>query len=1438
MRKGYFLLLACLLAIPTFGVPSHDNYIAQDDVLGSWMHSYYGSWTPGAPPTGGAENENFFIGRVRPLKRFTNTATQVIINDGSETIRANRGLLWWVPIGENDNGSWTSLPSYSFESEAFSMWSYITIYGNWTQGFLRQPGAFADACHKNGVQTACVSAAPWAVSLSSTDGGHGQNYQALISGGYEKLMKLFRYYGIDGLGFNSEQTWGMRDGMKTLLADCHAHKGDFDGLGDRLHFDFYQLSDVLSRPTSGGGTDWSDFFPNANGFFLNYNWGSGNLNTSTTAAAERGGSSYDVYAGMDQQGRSSADWTSLNNYPISVGIWGAHNKNMIWQGSISDGSAPLAIQKCYLRKCEQFFTGGTQNPVNDIAITNELCTGNAGFFGVSKLVAAKSALSWTTNNYFPFISYLNLGVGKFFNNEGETTFDSEWYNIGMQDHLPTWRWWITDEYMARSTGNVPSDMHATFTFDDAWFGGSCIKLTFDNSVSGWRYIQLFKTQFPIADANYTLRVRYKALSGSANMQYTMSKVGEESTVITQAMGTMKAGTGEWQVIEKGVPTNIVGSTMAQLGMRFNKIAAGTEILIGEIALVKNGVTYAPVAPTLDSAKTKILKTTHKGVDFKVIWNSVVSESGEGSSTPVYGNTGVNLATSGTATSSLDAYDETSWGGTLYLETNAVDGRESTKFWSNKGPSVGSTFTVDLGSSKKVSEIKLVMGTSDNPAGAVIEISTDNSNWTQVGSSFGGVSTVTVDAAGATARYVRLRHTASTNSWQQLFEFYVFEYGLVDENVSVSADAWKSVYNDEVDTWYFEIWGQQNGAEPQLLTTTTTWAGYVVEMPFNLDGTLELRAGVRAVAPDGVTKSEIVWSDYMDASNITVLNNIVISKPVIKPNEDFYVAFEDPNHAEASWQIANSATGEVVATVANGKLVEFADGLSEVGSYDVTVNGVKTPGLIQISPAETGAMPEIYTLVSDKSEMKGGNLETATVSYTSRDADGSVSKGLRVGDPYAFVARVNDPANASTTEFAKRAPYTYCMWFKITDLIHSTQGINLLYKTDYTCDWPQNNWGEFWCQIRPEGAKKSPSGTCVENELSFNVCGWSAHDNARTGMTNGEALQPGVWYHLAVALNTDKYETMWINGRQVAYSYDSSVFDYGCQSSSNTNSGAFNRMFTRLYVGASGVYKAGFNGIIDEVQCWDKVLTTDEVREAMRGYDKGSAPANLKGYWTFEETVEKTIRDTARVVFPNWGNGTAEAVGYYSTTPAINDNPTATADDLYEKFMGDQPAAGCPIIPGSYDVVTTPTWRCVGGEGTITPNSYNAISGSVTVSNALDADPFRVYLKLENSWGASEEKYVDIIVSDWTVGLDKAAAPKNMMVYPNPFVEHASMLFPQEGEYSFLIMNMEGKCIANQSKVVTAGEVVDLKINGESGLYVLQIRSKNDTLLQSVKIEKK
>ena len=1270
MKKGYLMLLfACLFAVPAFGLCKHENYIGDNDVTG-WMYSYYSSWTPGSAPSGGSENENFYIGRVRPLKRFTNTATQVI-QDGTTAVtrRANRGLLWWCPINE---GTWTSLPRYNFDSEAFSMWSYVTIHGNWTQGFLRQPGAFADVCHKNGVRTACVASIPWAQTLSSTDAGHGQNFKALINGGANKLMSLLAYYGIDGLGFNSEQEWGdVRNGMKSLLAACHSIKGNFD-MTDRLHFDFYSLNNCL---TSSGGNmqDFSDFWPSANGFFLNYNWGSTLLNNSETVA---GSKSFDVYAGMDMQGRSSADWTSLNNYNISIGIWGAHNKCMPYEGATEDGSTKDAIQKCYLRKTEQLFTGGTRNPVNDKTISNVLCSGNSSFFGVSKLMAAKSALSWNKdlNGYFPFISYLNLGNGKFFNNEGVTTYDNEWYNIGMQDYLPTWRWWITDDYMARSTGNVPSDTHAEFTYEDAWFGGSCLKLTFDNSVSGWRYIQLFKTQFPIADANYTLRVRYKALSGSANMQYTMSKVGEESTVITQAMGTMKAGTGEWQVIEKGVPTNIVGSTMAQLGMRFNNIVDGTEILIGEIALVKNGVTYSPVAPTLDSSKTKILKTTSRGVDFKVIWNC---------------------------------------------------------------------------------------------------------------------------------------------------------------SYSGSKKAYEPVYNDEVDTWYFEIWGQQNGGEPQLVTTTTSWAAYAVEVPIVLNGTMTFRAGVRAVAPDGVTKSSIVWSNYMSISDITIIEGFSVDKPVIKVGETFTVSFDDPLHGAAtSWKVYNAKDNTVVYSTTGG--TSFSTSLAATGLYDVEVtyknqNGAtvtdKERGMIQVSGDEVGAMPQIYTLTTDK-ESNGNEIgadEVVTLSYTGRAADGTTSQALRLQEK-PFCVRCSDFFNAAG--FGNTQPITISFWFNPLQFIdagdsngntgfgdNGTQMLNIRKPTDR---YPTSEWGYMWSGIHNGG-----------NDYWVNILKASQTAGANyTTMTQNFVIPTANWTHIAISVvgssTSSKDVELYVNGRKVSDAVQ------GKATVATLSSSHF------IFMGGTAAFRSAFDGYIDEFQIWKKQFTESTINQTMVHYNDGEVPSELVCYWDFEQDATSDNRLISRgslskevyaVVGNTWRCVQGDGDGITGSDPMVESNRMAP-------LFG----AGTPFLAGKYEVKTLPSWKF---EGVATPGAVigDGVGGSTTVSWAtMENAPYKCTLTLENSWGKDVKS---VTMFDACVKLDEAGQiVEDLSVYPNPFTESVHVRFIEAGNYELDVFTLSGQLVQTKQLNVQNYEAVGINLNtAEQGMYLVRLK-KEGKVIKSFKLEKR
>ncbi|MBR3917084.1 MAG: hypothetical protein IKJ49_08100 [Bacteroidaceae bacterium] len=112
--------------------------------------------------------------------------------------------------------------------------------------------------------------------------------------------------------------------------------------------------------------------------------------------------------------------------------------------------------------------------------------------------------------------------------------------------------------------------------------------------------------------------------------------------------------------------------------------------------------------------------------------------------------------------------------------NAFDGKYDTKFWSNGCPQAGYTFTVYLGSSANVGDIKLYFDNGDLPAdGTVIEVNENNSgNWVQVGESLNGVQAndvVTRNAGGVYTKQIRLRFTQASAYRFRLLEFEVYEY---------------------------------------------------------------------------------------------------------------------------------------------------------------------------------------------------------------------------------------------------------------------------------------------------------------------------------------------------------------------------------------------------------------------------------------------------------------------------------------------------------------------------------------------------------------------------------------------------------------------------------------------------------------------------------------
>ena len=145
MIKRFTFFGGMVLVALTVNAQSYKEGYVQWGEFGQQFGTTVSNWTPGQQIN---EDDNFFISRVKPKVRFRNAATQVrsTINETND-----KRLVMWVPV---DDVSENALPNGVYDSEVFSMWSYVTHYGNWTAPQGRMPGNFADVAHKNGVDGA------------------------------------------------------------------------------------------------------------------------------------------------------------------------------------------------------------------------------------------------------------------------------------------------------------------------------------------------------------------------------------------------------------------------------------------------------------------------------------------------------------------------------------------------------------------------------------------------------------------------------------------------------------------------------------------------------------------------------------------------------------------------------------------------------------------------------------------------------------------------------------------------------------------------------------------------------------------------------------------------------------------------------------------------------------------------------------------------------------------------------------------------------------------------------------------------------------------------------------------------------------------------------------------------------------------------------------
>lgn len=621
-------VLACAAAVGSYAqnVPTHDSYVMPfDDGKSKPFSEYFRNWEPGTPLS---EDENFYISRVPLKKRFVNTETQV---DPSMT--QDRMFCMWTPMGISDT-YWQSLPRYVFDGDNFSMWSYVDMQGGWSLPWIRVPGAYSDVTHRNGVGNSggLVFFDSW--GGDNTESNNTINMIVEKENGQfkwkEKFVKFLRYYGIDGVGINPEGTVPQASALQDFFSECREYA---ESIGWQFHVYWYGTN------SNNGSMDLGSSFGNGKQnwlwknnkqvvdmYMLNYDWHY-SASSSASYAEGLGANPYTLFAGYDIQGNwlGRGSWTTLKDTKMSIAFWGNHTTNMIYQNSSEFGSGDEAVQACYLEKQEQVFSGGNRNPAKRPAIANGITSSSEAamkqFHGIAEFLPARSVLQ-----ELPFVTRFGLGNGKTFRNEGKVTFNNKWFNVGVQDYLPTWRWWITDD-----NKNVPSDpITCGFSYEDAWFAGSSLHITGATTVSN---VRLFKTNFDVSESDVVSMVIKLNSGNDTHMKLFWSFVGSENVLHTYDITGAKEG--EWTKISAKASEMGMNGNVALIGLKFENTPASYDLLVGEMSIIP-AKTFAPVQPTITTAESNILKKrTYNSLDFKFSWDCASTKNDSDPSLPVY-----------------------------------------------------------------------------------------------------------------------------------------------------------------------------------------------------------------------------------------------------------------------------------------------------------------------------------------------------------------------------------------------------------------------------------------------------------------------------------------------------------------------------------------------------------------------------------------------------------------------------------------------------------------------------------------------------------------------------------------------------------------------------------------------------------------------------------
>ena len=571
--------------------------------------------------------------------------------------QANPGLSsepeYLTLTGDYGNSFFDSYPyTNEFSQHVFNFWQYVDQYASWHGmpsvdvsetlydsageragtsdwqkrnfefGLVNFPNpGYTNAAHKNGVLSLGCIFQPRAY----------QNFEVMLytddSGRYpvaDKLVEICEYFGFDGWFFNMEgRSYSAEVSQK--LKDFFAQMRE-----DGLYIQWYSASATFNDATAGYLTSATaqsaaGAVDRANSVFLDYGW-SYSLASSVAKAESYGLDALKsvfggIEAGRDRWSNNYDRFLSNGDMLASIASLGT---DFVQTGLDED----LGNWKQFRRETDSYqwmafererlwWSGGNSDPTTPAAISNADVAASGSMKGVAGYIAERSVINGDT-----FVTNFNTGHGLEYVKDGAVSNTHEWSNIGIQDILPTWQWWMDStgtklnvdfDYGTKYEKTLKSGTSGSFDFDlvGAYNGGSSLVVYGDMDAENT--LRLYKTDLSV-NAQSKMDVTFlKSSSDATTMKLGVIFKDAPDTVVPFEIADTDAQSAGWVTSTVDLSAS-AGKTIAALGLVFDGASTGYQMNIGEMRYT-SGADIKPAAPT----GMKIDKAYDTG-EMVVSWN--------------------------------------------------------------------------------------------------------------------------------------------------------------------------------------------------------------------------------------------------------------------------------------------------------------------------------------------------------------------------------------------------------------------------------------------------------------------------------------------------------------------------------------------------------------------------------------------------------------------------------------------------------------------------------------------------------------------------------------------------------------------------------------------------------------------------------------------------